>query len=60
MVTMPIPHMDWAMRLLEWLGLNQKRTSPHDHLVCLKNVPQFTDKKIKYAAFLAQWEVLTK
>src|SRR5882724_9230347 len=40
MVTTPVPHMDWAMKLLEGVGLNQKRTSPHDHLIYLKDVPQ--------------------
>ena len=41
MVTTPVPHMDWAMKLLETLGLNQKRTSPHDHLVYLSQAPLF-------------------
>lgn len=31
MLTSPVPHMDWTMQLLEVVGLNQKRTSPHDH-----------------------------
>jgi SAM-dependent methyltransferase len=60
MVTTPIPHMDWAMKILETVGLNQKRTSPHDHLVYLKNVPYFEIKQIRTVACLAQWGVLMK
>jgi SAM-dependent methyltransferase len=60
MVTTPVPHMDWAMKILEFLGLNQKRTSPHDHLVYLKKVTQFESKMVKTVAFLSQWAIFTK
>ena len=60
MATTPVPHMDWAMRLLELVGLNQKRTSPHDHLIYLKDAPLFEDKVVKTVAFLAQWGILIK
>jgi SAM-dependent methyltransferase len=60
MVTTPVPHMDWAMKLLEFVGLNQKRTSPHDHLVYLGDVPYFEQRTVKAVAFLAQWGIFTK
>jgi SAM-dependent methyltransferase len=60
MVTTPVPHMDWAMKLLERVGLNQKRTSPHDHLVYLSQAPLFEERKLKTVAFLAQWGILMK
>ena len=60
MVTTPVPHMDWAMRVLEAMGLNQRRTSPHDHLVYLDKVPLFEHRVLKTIAFLAQWGIFTK
>ena len=60
LVTTPVPHMDWFLILLEFLGLNQKRTSPHSNLVYLKNVSCFKNKKIKIIAFLSQWGIFTK
>lgn len=35
----PHPEWDWAMLLLERIGANQKRTSPHDHLVNFRRLP---------------------
>jgi len=60
MLTTPLPHMDWIMKILEWLNLNQKRTSPHEHLVYLKDVPYFEKKECKVVAFLSQWGTFTK
>lgn len=60
MLTSPVPHMDWAMQMLELTGLNQKRTSPHDHLIYFEDVPYFKDKDIKVVSFLAQWGIFTK
>lgn len=60
MLTSPVPHMDWLMKILESLGLNQKRTSPHDHLVTLRSVPLFADKQIRVVKGLAQWAIFTK
>jgi 2-polyprenyl-3-methyl-5-hydroxy-6-metoxy-1,4-benzoquinol methylase len=59
-VTTPVPHMDWLLRIMEFLGLNQKRTSPHNNLVYLKNVSCFKNKKVKVIAFLSQWGIFTK
>ncbi len=60
LVTTPMPCTDWILNLLEIVGLNQKRTSPHDHLVDLWRVPYFEQKAIRTIAFLSQWGVLTK
>lgn len=60
MVTTPVPHMDWAMKMLEWIGLNQKRTSPHDHLIYLNDVPRFESRVTRTVAGLAQWGIFTK
>ncbi|MBL8293473.1 MAG: class I SAM-dependent methyltransferase [Bryobacterales bacterium] len=60
LVTTPIPHRDWVMKLLEAVGLNQKRTSPHDNLVYLQSVPHFKMKEFKIIGGLSQWAVLEK
>jgi 2-polyprenyl-3-methyl-5-hydroxy-6-metoxy-1,4-benzoquinol methylase len=60
MITTPLPHMDWALKLLELMGLNQKRTSAHSNLTYLKDVPFFTNKDIKVIGFASQWGILTK
>jgi len=31
--TSPVPHMDWAMKVLEELDLTKNEQVPHDHLV---------------------------
>jgi len=60
LLTSPLPRMDWAMKILEGLGLNQKRTSPHDHLVDLRTVPLFEKKEVRVVAMLSQWGILRK
>ena len=60
MLTSPVPHMDWVMKLLELIGLNQKRTSPHDHLIYFQNIPYFKTKDIRIIGFLSQWGIFTK
>ncbi len=60
LITTPLPHRDWVMKTLEALGLNQRRTSPHDHLTYLERVPLFAQKEVKVVAGLSQWGVFTK
>jgi 2-polyprenyl-3-methyl-5-hydroxy-6-metoxy-1,4-benzoquinol methylase len=60
LITTPLPHRDWVMKLLERAGLNQPRTSPHDHLVYLDRVPLFAEKRVKVVAGLSQWGVFVK
>ncbi len=60
MLTSPVPHMDWFLKLLEVVGLNQKRTSPHNCLVYFRDVRYFQHKNIKIVGFLSQWGIFTK
>lgn len=60
LVTTPVPHRDWALKILEALRLNQRRTSPHDHLVYLDQVALFPEKEIRVVAALSQWGVFVK
>ncbi len=60
LLTSPVPHMDWAMKILEFLGLNQRRSSPHDSLVYFKNVDCFQEKNVRTIGFLSQWGVFVK
>lgn len=60
MITTPVPYMDWALKILEQIGLNQKRTSPHDNLTYLGKVPYFRSKNIKKIACMAQWGIFIK
>ena len=60
LLTSPVPHMDWVMKILERLGLNQQRTSPHDHLVYFRDVPCFEHKTVKTVAMLSQWGIFQK
>jgi 2-polyprenyl-3-methyl-5-hydroxy-6-metoxy-1,4-benzoquinol methylase len=38
MLSSPHPSWDWVMKVLEYLGLNQKRTSPHDQLTDFRQI----------------------
>ena len=60
LITTPVPHFDWAMKILEGLGLNQKRTSPHSNLVYLNQVNEFATKDICHILALSQWAVFIK
>jgi len=59
-LTTPVPHFDWAVKLLEMVHLNQKRTSPHNHLIYLDQVQFLGKKDIQIMHFLAQWAIFTK
>lgn len=60
LITTPVPETDWILKITESLGLNQKRTSPHDHLIHLRSVPHFRQKHIKIILGLGQWAIFTK
>ena len=60
MLTSPVPEMDWAMQLLEMIGMNQKRTSPHDHLIDFRLIPLFEPLVLRRVAGLSQWGIFTK
>ena len=60
MLTSPVPHFDWFLKILENIGLNQKRTSPHSNLVYFQKIPLFKPEKLKTVAGLSQWGIFTK
>lgn len=60
LLTSPVPHMDWAMKILEWLGLNQIRTSPHSNLMYFERIPLFECVSLLRKAGLSQWGILRK
>lgn len=60
LLTSPVPHMDWAMKVLELLGLNQRRTSPHSNLVYFERLPLFEPVSLRRKAGLSQWGILRK
>ena len=60
LVTTPLPQTDWILKITEAFGLNQKRTSPHNHLIDLRTVSIFPCKQISIVLGLGQWAVLQK
>jgi SAM-dependent methyltransferase len=60
MLTSPVPHIGWACKILEFFGLNQKRTSPHNQLIYFNDIPIFEPIKVKNVAFKGQWEIFQK
>lgn len=59
-LTSPVPHFDWVCKGLEWAGLTQKRTSPHDHLIYFENIPKLTPIWRRNLAGLSQWGIFEK
>lgn len=53
--TSPVPEWDWACEILENLGLSQKRTSPHSHLLNFRAMPYLEALQIKRFGLLSQW-----
>ncbi len=60
LLTSPVPEMDWAMKILEAVGLNQKRTSPHSNLVDFRKLPLFEPVDNRRIGGLSQWGTLRK
>lgn len=60
MITTPVPGGDWVLKILETIGLNQTRTSPHTHLKDLSTVKLFDISYYKNQFGLSQWVVFTK
>jgi 2-polyprenyl-3-methyl-5-hydroxy-6-metoxy-1,4-benzoquinol methylase len=58
MATTPVPRFDWVCRIAENVGLFQKRTSPHSHLVDLRQFPRFDCAERVVRGGVAQWAVL--
>jgi cyclopropane fatty-acyl-phospholipid synthase-like methyltransferase len=58
LVTTPVPRMDWACRFLEAVRLNQRRSSPHTHLIALRDLPApLRPVQIQVKAGISQWGV---
>jgi len=61
MVTTPLPHMDWVCKVLERIGLNQRRSSPHTHLIYLRDLPVIFDlKESLVKGGISQWGVFER
>jgi 2-polyprenyl-3-methyl-5-hydroxy-6-metoxy-1,4-benzoquinol methylase len=58
MATTPVPRFDWVCQIGERLGVFQRRTSPHTHLVDLRDYPGFTCEDRVVKAGISQWAVL--
>ncbi len=46
-ITSPVPHFDFLLKIMESLNLNQKRTSPHEHLIYFNEIPYFKVIELK-------------
>ena len=60
LITTPMPHADWLLKLLELLRLAQRRTSPHSNLVYLRSVRGFSTVEMRTPYGLVQWAVFRK
>ncbi len=60
LLTTPMPHMDWLLKVVEALHLTQQRTSPHSNLVYLKKVRGFIEEKARDPFGVGQWAVFRK
>ena len=58
MATTPVPHMDWLCQAGEAAGLLQRRTSPHTHLIDLRQLPRFKAVEHQVKGLVSQWGVL--
>ncbi len=58
LVTTPVPRLDWAGKLLESVGLNQRRSAPHSHLTDLHDLPDtLRPVMIRVKSGISQWGV---
>ncbi len=60
LITTPNPSADPLLKLLEFFGLNQKRTSPHNHLRNIKNIHLFKTVFYRKILNLSQWVIFEK
>ncbi|MBS1496564.1 MAG: methyltransferase domain-containing protein [Bacteroidetes bacterium] len=59
-LTTPVPSADWVLKIMEFLRLNQKRTSPHSHLTDVRKNHLFNHLFYKRIWGLSQWAILQK
>lgn len=60
MITSPHPRWDWLCRMLEGIGLTQRRSSPHSHLIDFRDVPLFERVNLRRSGLAAQWGIFRK
>ena len=60
LITTPNPSGDWVLKILEFLKLNQKRTSPHIYLQKIKKIDKFQTVYYKNILNLSQWAIFIK
>lgn len=60
LITTPNPVGDTILKILEYIGLNQKRTSEHIYLRNIKKIKHFTTVYYKKIAQLSQWAIFKK
>ena len=59
-LTSPVPRWDPLCAFLEVIGLSQRRTSPHDHLLEFERVPFLEPVLLKRVGILSQWGLFRK
>ena len=59
-LTSPRPNMDWLCKILEWLKLTQKRSSPHEFLIDFRKIPYFVASRLRYVGVISQWGIFKK
>jgi 2-polyprenyl-3-methyl-5-hydroxy-6-metoxy-1,4-benzoquinol methylase len=59
-LTTPVPHLDWLCKLMESAGISQRRTSPHNHLVYVEDIPGFEPVASFRFMLTGQWARLRK
>jgi 2-polyprenyl-3-methyl-5-hydroxy-6-metoxy-1,4-benzoquinol methylase len=60
LLTTPLPHADWLLKILEALWLTQKRTSAHSNLIYLRSIPGFAKQRGRTVFGIGQWGVFRK
>jgi 2-polyprenyl-3-methyl-5-hydroxy-6-metoxy-1,4-benzoquinol methylase len=60
LITTPVPSGDWVLKILEAIGLNQTRTSPHTHLTDLRKIKLLQLTFYKQQLGLSQWAIFKK
>lgn len=58
LATTPVPRMDWACKALESIGVLQRRTGEHSHLVDLRQYPNFDVVERRVKGLMSQWGIL--
>jgi SAM-dependent methyltransferase len=60
LITTPVPHWDWACWILERIGINQKRGTPHTNLLYVNSIKRFEHIESFRFKVVGQWARLIK